>query len=47
MIILGIFLIALLLSANMAYYEYRSVKKETDKDLIKAYVELQHLRKYK
>lgn len=47
MLILGIFLIALLLMANMAYYEYRTVKKDTDKDLIKAYVHLQHLRKYK
>lgn len=39
--------ITLLLFLNMAYYEYRFVKRDVEKDLIKAYVQLRLLRKYK
>lgn len=40
-------IITLLLTTNILYYEYRFVKRHIEKDIMKSYVQLQFLRKYK
>lgn len=47
MIILLIGIITCITLFNIAYYEYRVVKKEKQRDIMQAYINLQLNRRYK